>query len=71
MRRLNSDGIDRAELLIALKSEATIKKAKDRNQCLLCRTGPVNDAGICRECYANLTEGELIAARPWVEGRAP
>lgn len=68
MRRLNSEGIDRADLVRGLRNEDTVRRARTRNQCLLCRGKPVNAAGLCEGCSANLTNEEHEAARPWIEG---
>ncbi len=68
MRRLNSDGIAREDLLVALQTQSIVYGARIRSQCLLCRGTPVNNAGLCEGCSANLTDEEQAAARPWIEG---
>jgi hypothetical protein len=69
MRRFNSDGIERGELLIALRTVSVVRAAVARGSCLLCRKNSVNAAGLCEGCAANLSDIEQEAARPWLEGR--
>lgn len=71
MARLNSDGVDRSELLIVLRNARAVASARQRGRCLLCRGAPVNRAGLCEGCTANLSEEELAAARPYIEGPHP
>lgn len=68
MRRLNSEGLDRNHLIDALGREWAVRRAIRMNSCLLCRNSPVTSAGLCEGCLANLTDEEVEAARPWIEG---
>ncbi|MDQ2985429.1 MAG: hypothetical protein M3R13_01750 [Armatimonadota bacterium] len=68
MRRMNSEGIDRARLIDALRDGRHVTEARQRGQCLLCRGRPVTCAGLCEGCLANLTDDEITAATPWIEG---
>lgn len=68
MRRWNSQGIAREDLLFYLQQEEFVRLAVIRSKCLLCCNGPVNKAGLCDGCFANLTDEEWQVARKWVEG---
>lgn len=69
MRRFNSEAIDREDLILAMKSGEPVRLAVARDQCMLCKSDRVNAVGLCEGCFANLTDDELEAARPWIEGR--
>jgi hypothetical protein len=69
MRRFNSEAVDRKDLVHAFFAGGPVRLSKASGLCMLCRTGPVNDAGLCEGCFANLTDEEWAAARPWIEGR--
>lgn len=72
MDRLNSEGIRRQELLVALKDRKQVLTARRINSCLLCRRFGVNAAGLCEICYSMLDDGpELKAAERWLRGDAP
>ncbi|MGI8922503.1 MAG: hypothetical protein ACR2HJ_00450 [Fimbriimonadales bacterium] len=68
MRRLNSEGIARADLVVALRSERAVRIARAKGLCMLCCNAPVNAVALCEGCMANLTDEEFDAARPWIEG---
>ncbi|MBL1149582.1 MAG: hypothetical protein HND42_05175 [Armatimonadetes bacterium] len=68
MRRFNSEGIDRRDLVMVLQTPALVRKATVANRCLICCSHGVNAAGLCEGCSANLTEQEYRAALPWIEG---
>lgn len=71
MRRFNSRGIPREELVIALKTRQLVHLARERNQCLICLAPRVTKAGLCEGCLATLTDEELHHALPWLEERLP
>ncbi|MDX2064863.1 MAG: hypothetical protein SFX74_03870 [Fimbriimonadaceae bacterium] len=71
MDRLNSEGISRSDLALALSELKFVRSARVRNACMLCRTYGVNEAGLCRACMAMLEGEELRLAQRWVNGVAP
>jgi hypothetical protein len=71
MDRINSTGLKREELVWALTQTAVVKSARDRDACLLCRHGKVNEAGLCAVCYSLLSDEERPLARRWLAGDGP
>jgi len=70
--RLNSEGIRRHDLLVALNDRKQVLSARRINSCLLCRRLGVNEAGLCEICYSGLEDGpELKAAERWLRGDHP
>ncbi|MER3414461.1 MAG: hypothetical protein C4340_06815 [Armatimonadota bacterium] len=69
MRRANSQGILREDLLWCLQDGQPVRRAVKEDRCLLCRSEGVNDAGLCEGCNANLTDEEWAAAAAWIEGK--
>ncbi|MCW5946373.1 MAG: hypothetical protein KIT74_05015 [Fimbriimonadales bacterium] len=69
MRRFNSEAIDREDLILAFRKGDPVRLAKAKGHCMLCKGSPVNDAGLCEGCFANLTDEEWNEARHWIEGR--
>jgi len=68
MRRMNSEGIERAKLADVLADGRLVREARRRGMCLLCRGRNVTDAGLCEGCLANLTDAEIRLATPFIEG---
>ncbi|MBI1757237.1 MAG: hypothetical protein HY248_01920 [Fimbriimonas ginsengisoli] len=71
MHRINPEGLPRHELIHALRSRRSVFKARRIRQCLLCRAGKVNEAGLCEVCYASLDDEELRLAGRWLSGVGP
>ncbi len=71
MERLNSEGIPRERLPIALKNSRTVGVARRINSCMLCKRRGVNEAGLCDVCYALLNDNELKLANRWMTGEGP
>jgi hypothetical protein len=71
MERLNSEGISRGDLSLALRETKFVRSARLRNACMLCRSADVNEAGLCRVCMAMLEGEERQLAQRWVSGIAP
>jgi hypothetical protein len=71
MRRFNSRGVPREELVLALKNRELVRLARQRDQCLICLAPRVTKAGLCEGCLATLTDEELLYAVPWLEERLP
>lgn len=71
MDRLNPEGIPRDELRHALATRRHVAAARRRNECLLCRAKPVNEAGLCEVCHSQLDDEELRLAERWLAGREP
>ncbi|HWP30983.1 MAG TPA: hypothetical protein VNK96_04540 [Fimbriimonadales bacterium] len=69
MRRYNSEGVRREDLLRAIRNPRQVCLAREIDRCMLCRSPKVNLVGLCEGCFANLTEQEVEAARPWLEGK--
>lgn len=69
MRRSNSQGILREDLLWCLQDGQLVRRAVREGRCLLCCAERVNAAGLCEGCNANLTDEEWNAAAAWIEGR--
>lgn len=69
MRRSNSQGILRSDLLWCLRDGRPVREAVKEDRCLLCRADRVNAAGLCEGCSANLTDAEWEAATEWIEER--
>ncbi|MCH8273911.1 MAG: hypothetical protein IH851_03900 [Armatimonadetes bacterium] len=69
MRRYNSEGIDRGDVLLALNTRERVRLARRKGRCMVCLSPNVTAAGLCEGCLATLTDDELEAARPWIEGR--
>lgn len=70
--RLNSEGIRRRDLLVALKDRRQVTGARFINSCLLCRRPNVNLAGLCDICYSSLEDGpELRLAERLLRGEFP
>lgn len=71
MDRINATGILRNELTWALTQTRIVMVARKTDSCLLCRSGNVNEAGLCRVCFSMLTDEELVPARRWLAGTGP
>jgi hypothetical protein len=72
VERLNSEGIPRDTLRIALKSRRDVLTARRINSCLLCRRIGVNETGLCDVCYGLLDDPEeLRLANRWLTGEGP
>jgi len=71
MERLNSEGIPRDQLLLALKDRKMVLTARRFDTCLLCRRRGVNEAGLCAVCWALLNDEELKQGTRWVTGVGP
>jgi hypothetical protein len=71
VERLNSEGIPRYHLSLALKDRKLVSTARRINTCLLCRRKPVNESGLCEVCYGMLDGEELKLACKWLTGEGP
>lgn len=71
VERLNSEGIRRQDLMLALRDRRKVALARRIDSCLLCRRGGVNDAAICEVCYGMLDGEELRLAARWLSGEGP
>jgi len=71
VERLNSEGIRRGELRFALTQPKMVADARRIDSCLLCRNGPVNEAGLCEVCYTILSDEEFRLAQRWLTGEGP
>ncbi|MBX3118683.1 MAG: hypothetical protein KF784_06430 [Fimbriimonadaceae bacterium] len=69
MDRINSEGIPRDLLKVALKEPEIIRVAVKNDACLLCRNRKVNEAGICQVCFTMLNDEEVKLAEAWMSGR--
>lgn len=69
--RLNSEGIPRYQLTIALKDRRQVFEARKINICMLCRRRGVNSCGLCEICYSGLDGEELRLASLWLTGVNP
>ena len=70
MDRVNSEGILRHQLAIALKDRRQVMEARKADVCLLCRRSRVNLCGLCEICYSALEGEELRLAGQWLSGVA-
>lgn len=65
-RRLNPNAaIPREDLALALGDRHIVARAIQRNECLLCCAAPVNEAGLCLECFPILTDAERRLCEPY------
>jgi hypothetical protein len=71
MSRLNSEGIPREELMLALRTPRLVKEARRIDSCLLCRNPRVNEAGLCDVCYGMLDGAEARLVGRWLSGEGP
>lgn len=71
MDRLNSEGIPRSLLAVALKDRRQVTQAKRTDTCMLCRRHRVNDAGLCDVCYSSLDGEDFRLAARWLSGVGP
>ena len=71
MDRLNSEGIPRHRLAIALKDRRQVMEARRFDFCMLCRRHRVNEAGLCDVCYSALDGEEFQLAASWLSGVGP
>ena len=71
MERLNSEGIRRQDLPLALRDRRTVQIARRINSCLLCRRIGVNESGLCEVCYGLLDGDEQRLAERWLSGIGP
>ena len=69
--RLNSEGIPREHLLIALRDRRVVQAARYINSCLLCRRREVNEAGLCEVCWGMLEGEEIRMGERWMRGEGP
>lgn len=58
MDRLNSEGINRDQLIWTLRNPRLVLSARRINSCLLCRRIGVNEAALCEVCYALISDPE-------------
>jgi hypothetical protein len=68
---MNSEGIPRRRLAVALKDRGQVADARRIDSCLLCRRPRVNEAGLCDVCYGMLDGEELKLATRWLSGEGP
>ena len=72
MERLNSEGIPRDDLRIALRNRRVVMTARRIDSCLLCKRRGVNETGLCEVCYGMLDDAEeLRLATRWLTGEGP
>jgi hypothetical protein len=71
IRRYNSEGIAREDLMVALRTPKQVNMARSVNACLLCCAANVNEAGLCNVCYSLLNGEELNLACRWLAGLGP
>lgn len=71
MDRVNSEGLPRHQLAWALSRRDKVMEARQRDSCLLCRQGPVNEAGLCLMCTLLLTDEEQSLMERWRAGVGP
>lgn len=71
MERVNSEGIRRVDLRLALRTRRMVAEARRVDTCLLCRRHKVNEAGLCDVCYSTLEGDELELAVAWMRGVGP
>jgi len=71
MERVNSEGIRRVDLRLALRTRRVVAEARRVDTCILCRRHKVNEAGICDVCYSSLEGEELDLAVSWMRGVGP
>ncbi len=71
MDRINSEGIQRWRLSIALTDRHQVLNARKADMCLLCRRHRVNEAGLCDVCYSGLEGDEFRLASRWLSGVGP
>jgi hypothetical protein len=69
--RWNPEGIRRDQLIWALTQAHIVPEYVKIDACMLCRANRVNDAGLCRMCYALLDGAEIKVAVRWMNGVAP
>jgi hypothetical protein len=64
--RYNSHAaVSREDLKYALKDQAIVKRAIASKECLLCCSNPLNEAGLCIECFAMLNDEERRLCEPY------
>jgi hypothetical protein len=71
VKRLNEEGIPRADLLLALRDVKVVREARANDYCLLCRKKGVNEAALCTFCYSMLDGEEMRVAGLWLAGVGP
>lgn len=71
MDRLNSEGLPRDQLKLALKDRAVVEKHRKLDRCLLCCAPNVNEAALCHVCWSLLDDEELKLAQRWLIGVGP
>ena len=71
MDRLNSEGIPRYMLAVALKDRRQVLEARRFDICMLCRRDRVNECGLCEVCYSGLDGEEFRLAARWLSGVGP
>jgi hypothetical protein len=72
VERLNSEGIPRHELKLALGTRRLVAHARRIDTCLLCRRHGVNEAGLCEVCYSMIVDAEeLELVQSWLRGEGP
>ncbi len=71
MERWNSEGIRREDLVWALTQASQVRAARRADMCLLCRQGPVNEAGLCDGCSVLLNDRERQLVERWMGGVGP
>ncbi|MDR3692499.1 MAG: hypothetical protein P4L46_24165 [Fimbriimonas sp.] len=71
MERLNSEGILRYQLTVALKDRRQVLEARKVDTCMLCRRRGVSPCGLCEICYSGLEGEEFRLANKWLSGVGP
>lgn len=71
MDRVNSEGIPRWQLTVALKDRRQVTEARKVDTCMLCRRHRVNESGLCDMCYSGLDGEEFRLAARWLSGVGP
>ncbi|HWD39414.1 MAG TPA: hypothetical protein VG944_11225, partial [Fimbriimonas sp.] len=66
--RLNSEGIRRDDLMVALRDRRQVMGARRIDSCMLCRRHNVNNSGLCEICYGALNGDEQRMAERWLNG---
>lgn len=66
---MNAEGIRRQDLVWALRTRRLVLLARKRDECLLCRSKSVDEAGLCGVCAAQATEEEAVLIERWRSGR--
>ena len=71
MDRINSEGIPRYQLPVALRDRRQVLEARKVDTCMLCRRHRVLECGLCEMCYSGLDGEEFKLASKWLSGAGP